>query len=106
MTLKIDGQSFFLQIGVWGCVTMFLVSFLTFAVAYFLMITKVAELNRPSEFSGYSFWERSGRCDSSFSRLFFFSPEIQGLRRLIYCAGTGAILSFGSLLSLVLIFGD
>ncbi len=104
MTLKMEGQPFLLQLVVWACVTSFLVCFAVALYANIMAIRRTGRLiNRAEDRDRWG--ERQGRKSSRFGR-FFVAEEFRSLRRLSYSAWTGAVLSFGSLLLLIFLFGD
>ncbi len=105
MTLKMDGQPFFLQLAAWACVLAFLVSFAIALYANLMAIRRTGVLLNREEDRALSWGERQGRRSSRFGR-FFVAEEFRSLRRLAFLAWTGVVLSFGSLLVLILLFGD
>jgi hypothetical protein len=105
MTLKMEGQPFPLQLVVWACVIAFLVCFAVALYANIMAIRRTGGLINRAEDQDRSWGERQGRKSSRFGR-FFVAEEFRSLRRLSYSAWTGAVLSFGSLLLLMFLFGD
>jgi hypothetical protein len=105
MTLKMEGQPFLLQFAVWACVIVFVAGFFTALYANLLVISRTGGLINRAEDQGLSWGERQGRKFSRFSR-FFVGDEFRSLRRLSFGAWTSTAVSFGLLLSLMLLFGE
>jgi hypothetical protein len=94
-----------LQWAVWGCVAIFVVCFIAAFYAQLFVIGRTGALTNRAEDQGLSWGERQGRKVSRFNS-FFVGGEFRSLRRLIFGAYTGAAMSFGVLLFLIVLFGE
>jgi hypothetical protein len=104
MTLVMEGKPFWLQFAVWACVAVFVVSFIAGFYAIFLVISRTEILPSRPEDKELSWGERLARRSNPADN-FFFAEKFRLLRRVIFGAWTGAVVSFGILTLLVVLFG-
>lgn len=104
MTLRIEGQPFLLQFAIWACVAVFVVSFIAGFCGLLLAYSRLSVLANRMEDKKLSWGERLRQ--SSRANNFFIADEFRLLRRVIFSAWAGAIMSFGLLALLIVLFGE
>lgn len=105
MALRMEGQPLLLQLAVWACVVVYVVSFLTVLYSIFIVLWRTNGLVDRAEDRELGWGERQGRKFSRVSR-FLVADEFRSVRMLAFGACAGAAMSFGLLVLLVVSFGE
>ncbi|MBZ9891879.1 hypothetical protein EN962_16610 [Mesorhizobium sp. M7A.F.Ca.CA.001.09.2.1] len=105
MHLDLHGKPILLTIAVWACTAGCLAGAAAIFYSIILVLGRTGALVDTTEERSLGWSERAGRRNSRFNR-FLVADEFRSLRKLLFGAWAGFLVSFGLLSLLIFLFGE